>query len=132
MDTHNHGHIAKHKLDVGTFTFFANYMIAEVNEGVAVAYENAKEMLMLAKRYYGNTTPFVYITNRINSYSFNPTAHFKTAPMFPNLKGYAVVTYDAINHDIAEMEQTFMTKPSKNFQSLEEAISWAESLIVKD
>ncbi|NHF60425.1 hypothetical protein FK220_013810 [Flavobacteriaceae bacterium TP-CH-4] len=124
--------IKKHDLEIGSFYFYPNFMISEVKEGVAVGFENAQEMLALAKNYYGNTTPFVYITNRINSYSFNPTVHFKTTAMFPNLKGYAVVTYDPMNHDIAQMEQSFMNKPAKNFHSLEKAIEWAESLIVKD
>ena len=124
--------IKKHELEVGTFHFFKNYMIAEVKEGIAFSIENATEMLQLAKEYYGNTTPFVYITNRVNSYSFNPTHHFKTVAMFPNLKGYATVTYDSINNEIAKMEEAFMLKPSRNFTNLEQAIGWAKELIPKD
>ena len=124
--------IKRHDLDVGSFYFYKNYMVAEVKEGIAFTYENAPEMLQLAKEYFGDKTPFVYITNRVNSYSFNPTAHFKTAAMFPNLMGYATVTYDDINHEIAEMEKTFMNRPVKNFKILEDAIAWAEELIVKD
>lgn len=107
-------------------------MVAEVKEGIVFALENAREMLQLAKEYFGNKTPFVYITNRINSYSFNPTVHFKTVAMFPNLMGYATVTYDTINHEIAQMEESFMNRPVKNFRMLEDAIAWAEELIVKD
>lgn len=107
-------------------------MVAEVKEGIAFTFENAQEMLQLAKEYYGNKTPFVYISNRVNSYSFNPTAHFKTATMFTNLKGYATVTYDTINHEIAHMEESFMNRPVKNFRILEDAIAWAEQLIVQD
>ncbi|WP_430907254.1 hypothetical protein [Maribacter sp. 2-571] len=125
-------YLGKHHLDIGTFTFYGNFMVAEVAEGVAFAFENATEMLSLAKQYYGNTTPFVYITNRVNSYSFNPTAHFKTTAMFSNLKGYAVVTYDVMNQDIAQMEQSFMNRPFGMFKSLDDAVAWAESLIVKD
>jgi len=124
--------LEKHELAVGTISFYKNYMIVEAKEGIAFSYENATELLELCKAYYSNTTPFVYISNRVNSYSFNPTSHFKTAPMFPNLKGYAVVVYDAMSYDIAKMEQTFLNAPVQIFQGLEEAIAWVAELIVMD
>lgn len=124
--------LKRHDLDVGTFFFYKNFMVSEFKEGIAVTIDNAREMLHLAKIYYGNKTPVVYITNRVNSYSFNPTDHFKTAQMFPNLKGYATVTYDAINHDIASLEQSFLNVPTQVFHSLEDAINWVEELIVMD
>lgn len=107
-------------------------MVAEAKESIAFTYENAQEMLALAKMYYGKLTPFVYISNRKNSYSFNPTAHFKTTAMFPNLKGFAVVVYDTMNKEIAQMEQSFFTTPVNIFNSLDDAIDWVEKIIVLD
>ncbi|MGB3151325.1 MAG: STAS/SEC14 domain-containing protein [Maribacter sp.] len=124
--------IRKHHLDVGSFSYYENYMISEVNEGLAFDFQKAAEMLKLTKVYYGNTTPFVYISNRKNSYSFNPTSHFKTGQMFPNLKGYAVVTYDTMNRDIAEMEKSFLASPVRIFDNLDDAIDWVAELIVLD
>lgn len=124
--------IKKYVLDIGKFYFYENYMVAEINEGLAFHFGNATEMLKLTKQHYNSKTPFVYISNRKNSYSFNPTSHFKSVPMFPNIKGFASVTYDAINTEIAEMEHLFFTIPSKNFNSLEDAINWVEELIVID
>lgn len=122
----------RYDLDIGSFYYYENFMVAEIKEGIAVSFENAQEMLKLTKVYFQNTTPFVYITNRKNSYSFNPTAHFKTAQLFPNLKGYAVVTYDPMNTDIAELEKTFLNKPVSIFDNLDDAINWVEELIVLD
>tara|TARA_R110000868_G_scaffold82956_7_gene234042 strand:+ start:26631 stop:27032 length:402 start_codon:yes stop_codon:yes gene_type:complete len=124
--------IKKYDLAVGTFYFYENFMVSEAKEGVAVSFENAKEMLELAKMHYGKTTPFVYISNRKNSYSFNPTAHFKTTAMFPNLKGFGVVTYDSMNKEIAQMEQSFFKNPVNIFNSLDDAINWVEDLIMMD
>ncbi|WP_394747776.1 STAS/SEC14 domain-containing protein [Spongiimicrobium salis] len=124
--------LKEHQLDIGTIRFYKNYMIVEVKEGIAFSFENATELLALSKAYYSNTTPFVYISNRINSYSFNPTSHFKTVPMFPNLKGYAVVTYDAMSQDIAQMEQTFLHAPVQIFTQLEDAVAWVSQCIVMD
>ena len=127
-----HSDIKKYSLDIGDFYFDKNYMIAEMKDGVAISYENATEMLQLVKMHYNNLVPFVYISNRKNSYSFNPTAHFKTVPMFPNLKGFATVTYDSINSEIAEMESSFVNIPNKNFDTLQAAIAWVEELILID
>ena len=124
--------IKKYDLEVGAFYFYENFMVSEVKDGVAFTYDNAQEMLELAKMYYGKLTPFVYISNRINSYSFNPTAHFKTTAMFPNLKGYAVVVYDNMNKEIAQMEQSYFSTPVNIFNTLEDAINWVEKLILID
>jgi hypothetical protein len=124
--------IKRHDLEVGSFYFYKNHIVAEVKEGVAFTYEKAFRILELGKAYYGNKTPFVYISNRVNSYSFNPTAHYKTQAMFPNLKGYAVVTYDEVNQEIAELEQTFLNKPVAIFHNLEHALKWVEELILMD
>ncbi|QLG45130.1 hypothetical protein [Costertonia aggregata] len=122
----------KHDLEVGYFYFYKNFVISEIKEGMSITFENATEMLRLAKTYFGNTTPFVYISNRKNSYSFNPTAHFKTTQMFPNIKGFAAVVYDDMNRDIAEMEQSFLNVPVNIFTHLDKAIDWAEEIIVMD
>ncbi|MGB5819088.1 MAG: hypothetical protein WBG90_06350 [Saonia sp.] len=124
--------LKKHDLPIGSFYFYENFVVSVINEGVTITFENAGKMLELSKSYYGNTTPFVYISNRINSYSFHPTSHFKSTAMFPNLKGYAVVVYDEINEKIARMEQSFMNKPTHVFHSLEDAVGWVDKLILKD
>lgn len=124
--------IQKHELDIGDVYFYENYIITEIKEGVVVNFEKAAELLRLGKEYYGNKIPFVYISNRVHSYSFEPTTHFKSTELFPNLKGYAVVTYNAINNKIAELEQAFLNKPANIFHSLDEAIAWAEKLIIRD
>ncbi|MBA6313642.1 hypothetical protein [Cellulophaga baltica] len=124
--------IKRYQLTIGTFYFYENYVVSEVNEGIALSFETLQEVIQLGKEHYGKHTPFVFISNRVNSYSFNPTSHFKTVPMFPNVKGFAVVVYDSINKEIAEMEQTFVHKPVHIFDDLSDAIIWAEKLIIAD
>ncbi len=124
--------IKRHDLEVGSFFFYKNHIVAEVNEDLAFTFENAYLVLELGKVYYGSTTPLVYISNRVSSYSFNPTSHLKTRAMFPNLKGYAVVIYDKMNHEIAEMKQTFLNKPVAIFHKLKDALNWDEELILID
>jgi hypothetical protein len=133
MKSHlNRALIKRYQLPIGVLYFYENYVISEMNEGIALSYENSKELLELGKAYYGKHTPFVFISNRKNSYSFNPTTHFKTVPLFPNLKGFAVVVYDSMNKEIAEMEQSFINKPVNIFDTIEDAILWVEELISAD
>lgn len=121
--------LKKHVLEIGELYFYENYVVSEIKTGVAVSFESASELLRLTKIHFGNKTPFVYISNRKNSYSFNPTAHYKTVPSFPNLKGFASVVYDDMNEDIAELEKSFLNKPVSVFSNLEDAILWAETMI---
>ena len=79
--------IKKYDLDIGSFYFYRNFVIGEIKEGIITTHENSKELFKLGKEYYGLTTPFVYISNRVNSYSFDPTGHYKSMKIFPNLKG---------------------------------------------
>ncbi|MDY8134069.1 hypothetical protein [Aquimarina sp. 2201CG5-10] len=124
--------IKKYDLDIGSAYFYENFVVTEIKEGIVINFEKAAKLFQLGKQYYGNKTPFVYISNRIHSYSFEPTAHFKSTELFPNLKGVAVVTYDPVKNKIAELEQAFINKPTSIFYNLEEAIDWVEQLISPD
>ncbi len=124
--------IKKHNLDIGTAYFYENFVVTEMKEGIILNFEKAAKLFQLGKEYYGNKIPFVYISNRINSYSFEPTSHFKSGDLFPNLIGFAVVTYASIDSEIAELEQAFLKKPTNIFYNLDDAIDWVEQLIIYD
>ena len=124
--------IKKHELEIGTFYFYKNFVIGEIKEGLTTTHENSQKLFKLGKAYYGMTTPFVYISNRVNSYSFDPTGHYKSMKIFSNLKGFAVVAYDKVSGRVANLEQAFISVPAKIFNSLEDAILWAEEQISAD
>ncbi len=124
--------IKKYILDIGTIYFYENFVVTEIKEEITLTFEKAAPIFKLGKEYYGNKTPFVYISNRIHQYSFEPTAHYKSTKLFPNLKGYAVVTYGKISSEIANLEQSFLNVPTQIFHNLEEAIEWVDQLIKLD
>jgi len=124
--------IKKYILDIGTFFFYENFIISEINEGISMNFDKATKLFSIGKKHYGNHIPFVYISNRINSYSFEPTSHFKSVELFSNLKGFAVVTYDPINSKIAGLEQAFINVPTKLFDNVDDAINWVNELIIPD
>lgn len=118
---------------VGVFYFYTNYMISEINEGVIIDLNVVLEVTnQYTKKYYGQQVPFVYISNRINSYSINPTIHFETAKLLTNAKGYAIVTYNHLNTEVAHMEKSFLSIPTRVFSTLEDAVKWTKELIVQD
>ncbi|WP_025742538.1 hypothetical protein [Aquimarina pacifica] len=125
--------IGKHEIEIGSVYFFENYIISEVKEGAIITFESTQKLYELTKKYYGNKTPFVYISNRINSYSFEPTAHIKSKTIFPNLKGLAVVIYDPLKNEIAQLEKKFLNHVENGiFYNLEEAVQWAKKIIPND
>ncbi|AXT53331.1 hypothetical protein D1818_21800 [Aquimarina sp. BL5] len=126
--------IKKHVIaKIGSFYYCDNFMVSEINEGVIVSLEMVLKVTnKYTKKYYPNNTPFVYIANRINSYSIQPTIHFETKKILPNVKGYGVITYNSINNKIATLEQSFLYAPTKIFDNLEEAILWVDELILHD
>ncbi|GAA4110405.1 hypothetical protein GCM10022393_07440 [Aquimarina addita] len=124
--------LERHENEMGSFFFYKNFIIAEMKEGVALNYENSKMQYELGKKYYGNKTPFVYISHRLNSYSITPTDHYKSVKTFPNLVGLAIVSYSSITIKVAELEKAFLDIPVNISDNLDDALYWAEDLIISD
>jgi hypothetical protein len=123
--------LAEHKLDLGRFVFYKNISIAEVSEGTHVTFEKLSHMLQIAKGVYGNDNPFVYISNRIHSYSIDPLGYYEAIKLFPNIKAYAIVSENKQRRMLAVLEKLFIKKPIRVFDNLETAALWAEQIIAK-
>lgn len=123
--------LAEHKLDLGRFVFYKNISIAEVSEGSHVTFQKISNMLQIAEGVYGNDIPFVYISNRIHSYSIDPLGYYEAIKMFPNIKAYAIVSQNKQRRMLAVLEKLFIKKPIRVFDDLEKAFAWAEQIIAK-
>lgn len=123
--------VAEHKLDIGRFVFYRNISISEVSEGTHVTFEKVADMLQIAQNVYGNDTPFVYISNRIHSYSIDPLGYYEAIRLFPNLKAYAIVSQNNRRRMLAVLEKLFIKKPIRVFDDLEKAFDWAEQIIAR-
>lgn len=119
----------KNELDLGfcTISFYEYYMVAVMNEGVNVGKDENEVLIQYAKDYYKNKQ-FVYITNRINSYSVNPNIYPRTAQV-KSLVGFAVVSKDYKTKANTKIEKMFFNKPYEVFMNLDDAIKWAEKLV---
>ena len=118
----------KTKLSFCTLLTSDNIIIAEINEGVVLNQDMSDDIIYFSSVVFKNN-PFVYITNRINSYAVDPII-YKDVSQPETLKGFAVVstTLSARN---AEIERLFLNKPFEIFSDLEEAKLWAIQILNK-
>ena len=105
---------------------YDTYLVVEINEGVHVTPSHNDVLVEISEKHYKNK-PFVYLTNRVNSYSVDPAIYSKTSQI-NNLTGFAVISKDYKAKSNAEIEKLFLNKPFEIFDSLSEAVKWAKSL----
>lgn len=114
------------KLKFCTLSFFDNYVISVINEGEHVDYTLNKILIKKIEKRFNK--PFIYITNRINSYSVDPNIYPRTTEV-KNLAGFAVVSKAHMAKVNAQIEQMFFGKPFEIFSEMEEAIAWAKKIL---
>ena len=124
--------IAEHRLEIGNFQFYTNIIVGEFAEGVHVTRLNALKPIQLAQKTYEDNRPFVYISNRLNSYSIDPVGYTEVVGMFPNFKGFAIVSQNKYRRMLAAVEKLFIKKPISVFHNIEEAFEWSNELLEKE
>ncbi len=121
--------ISDYDLEIGRLTLYPNMVVGEIKEGMHIAYENFNIASQIIAEEYKGTVPFIYISNRTHSYSMDPVAYKELLPLFPNLKGFAIVTESKRRRMMSNLERFFINKPMRVFSTLEEAIIWANKLL---
>lgn len=117
------------KFDFCDMHIYDNYLIVIMNEGITIRPAHNQVLLNVAETYF-NSKRFVYISNRLNSYSVDPSAYFETSKI-ENLAGFAVVSKDYKVKSNAEIEKLFFDKPFEVFSTVENAIEWVGSILEK-
>lgn len=120
--------IRTHELEIGTFRFYENIVIGQIREGMQINLDSSLPLFALAWEQYKNN-PVVYISDRKNSYSLDPTMHYETKKLVPFVAGYAWVVYDDRSEKVAHLEERFLDFPTGVFRSLENALEWAWNLL---
>ena len=106
---------------------YDDYVVSCINEGFHLTPDKNKILEDIANEYFYDK-PFVYITHRKFSYSVDPAIYLQTSEIF-NLAGFAVVAQVPLAKGNAEIEKLFLNKPFEIFTSLDEAKSWAKSIL---
>jgi hypothetical protein len=113
--------------EVATIFFYDNIVIVEALEGVTLSYKTSFSVLVKGLKYMGNR-PWVYISNRVHSYSVNPN-DYKYLNEIPSLKAIAIVNYTETGRKNAQLEAAFCKKPFKVFDDLTGAYEWVKQKI---
>ncbi|AEH02450.1 hypothetical protein [Lacinutrix sp. 5H-3-7-4] len=110
-----------------TLSFYNNYFIGIFKEGELVTIEKSNLISSYALDFFKDK-PFVYISNRVNSYAVNPEIYPDMLGI-SNLAGFAVVSKNAMALKNAKFEKMFFKKPFETFNTIDEAIVWTDTLI---
>ena len=118
------------KLDMpfGSLELHDHYAIGIINEGEDLRATENKSLIKACTAYYKNNN-FGYISNRINSYSVDPTVYINTSKL-PNLVAIALVISDPAQQLSADIEKVFFAKPFEYFTSLQEAKKWIRNMVL--
>ncbi|WP_296316709.1 hypothetical protein [Winogradskyella sp. UBA3174] len=118
------------QFDFCDMTIYDNYLVVVIKEGVNITPNHNNVLLEVADKYFSEK-PFVYITHRINSYSVDPKIYYETSQI-ETLKGFAVVSSNYKAKINAQIEKMFFNKPFEIFTDLDNAISWADTILKID
>jgi hypothetical protein len=121
------GNTLKHLLEteIGTIYFYPDLVIVEAKEGVTLSYKTGFSILLKGLQITG-FKPFVYISNRINSYSVDPN-DYKYLNKISSLKAIAIVSEFESARQNANLEKAFSRKDLEIFEDIQEAYKWATS-----
>ena len=102
--------------------------VVGVNEGATLSYASAASLLFKGLLTFKNR-PWVYISNRVNSYSVVPT-DYEHLHKINTLKALSIVVPEGTDPSTTAIEQIFCRKPFQLFTNgLEEALVWAEKML---
>ena len=117
--------ITKIELDFASLEFHDQMAIGTIYEGVDLSQEQGAELFRICNQQFGDT-PYVLISHRKYSFSFNPFMHNDLANKQPNLMGFAVVAKTPVQRMNFAIEQMFIKIPSGYFSNLKDAKAWAQ------
>ncbi|MDO6792201.1 hypothetical protein [Tamlana sp. 2_MG-2023] len=121
---------SKLELPFGNFFLCENFIISEIYEGVHFDMDKiifaAKEIIA----FYGEDAKLAYISNRTNSYSTDPQDWANITANSNQLVATAIVSYNQMGRLNANLEKHFSKLEMHICYSLEEAVTWVNSLKV--
>lgn len=118
----------KVNMPFGSLELHDHFTIGIINEGEDLRSDQNISIIEACTNYYKNNN-FGYISNRINSYSVDPTVYIKTSKL-ANLVAIAVVISDPAQKLSADIEKVFFAKPFEYFTSLLEAKTWIRNMVL--
>lgn len=118
----------KKNLSFGKMYFLPKCAISEIDYGVHLDWNKIEQLVEAIHSHYGKDCKIAYISNKINSYSFEPNLWNKFYRQYDFLVASVSVCYSHINYVNATIEKQFSKKSIKRTDNIEESIEWVRSL----
>ncbi len=118
------------EFDFGIIQVGDHYLIGEMREGADVLEDAIYSVVKLARdRFEGH--PWVYISNRVHSYSHQPAAQVLLGKLDANLVAYAVVLGHPGHEVLIDLERSLAEGKHafEVFDELQPSIDWATSVL---
>lgn len=118
----------------GDVFIFDGFVVAEMNYGIIYTWEDHAKPIVedVSSFLKTNGNNIIYISNRINSYSVNPSDWLKFFTNNYSLKGYGVVSQSRGSLLNTVIENLFFNKKIKRFSDLNAALQWAQNKVLVD
>jgi hypothetical protein len=120
---HHHYILEEILLEHGNFYFCANFIVAEIKPEVLWNWEKAKGLISIARDFYKEGIPNLYISNKINEYAIDPMVWKKVIDTLGPTHYIAIsrTTSSKVNLLFEEM---FYKGNILQVEDLNEAINW--------
>ncbi|MEN3322101.1 hypothetical protein VP395_00040 [Mariniflexile soesokkakense] len=119
---------SKKSFDFGTYYFLDKIVIAEINYGVHFDEKKIAIVIESIFEHYETNCKLGYISNRLNSYSFEPDLWKKFFDEYNFIVASVSVCYTNMNLMNATIEKRFSKKNIKITNNLDDAFTWILSL----
>jgi len=115
-------------LPFGTFYLFEDFLISEINAEIHFDWQMVEILISNLVEHYGKDINIAYISNRINSYSFDPSSWTKFEKDYNFVVASAIVSYTNRNVINATIEKHISQNSIKRCSNLNQAIGWVTNL----
>lgn len=115
------------ELSFTTLKFYPKFVVSTVKENILLDEEHINTLKDAILEHYQNK-PFIYLANRVNSYSVNPLIYVNLIQL-QVLKGIGIISEDLQRLKTANFEKQFASFPFELFQNKDEAKAWAHRLM---
>ncbi|WP_034058340.1 hypothetical protein [Lacinutrix jangbogonensis] len=116
------------ELPFGKLYFFPKFIISEMDYGIHLDWAKIEKVIKAIFSHYGMNCKIGYISNKVNSYSFEPTLWTKFYKNYDFIIASVSVCYSHINYINATLEKQFSKKSVKRTDNIKDSIKWITNL----
>lgn len=118
----------KKSFDFGDLFFFEKFVLSELNYGIHLDWSKIEILIESVKLHYGPNFKIGYISNKVNSYSYEPNLWEKFYTEYDFIIASAMICYSEMGYINATIEKQFSSKSLKRCKSIDESVDWILNL----